>query len=315
MNEAVQQIAFADLILLNKIDLVKDAASKQQVLAAIQGINNSARIIECQLNQSDGRPPMDLLLLNNLFSVNRVLEVSLVTERRRGTGAELCPWWRGLGGITPGLPSWRTAQRLFCPLQQIDPKFLESDSDDSGDEDDLASPSPQHSPAAGRHQGLQQQQQQQAPLDPGEARQAGAAACSAAAAGAGDVAGPSGAADDEGHTGLVSLTVEERMLAAAERSAGQAGTSGAGVDGGMNGGQGRQSRLARKYKVHRPSLTGRKHGREGEVEVGLENCGDSCEECSIIADGMPIKVGCIPRTSNRRQWAMGPIGECKALRA
>lgn len=291
VNEAVQQIAFADLILLNKIDLVKDAASKQQVLDAIQGINNSARIIECQLNQSDGRPPMDLLLLNNLFSVNRVLEVGAVAVPRSGTG-ELCPWLSRC--FTPGWLLWCMAQHPvpFRPPQQIDPKFLESDSDDSGDEDDLASPSPQHSPAAGGHQGLQQQQQQRAPLDPGEARQAGAAACSAAAAGAGNEAGPSGAADDDGHTGLVSLTVEERMLAAAERSAGQAGTSGAGVDCGMNGGQMRHSRLARKYKVHRPSLSGRKHGREGEqeLEVGLENCGDRCEECSIIADGMPIKV-------------------------
>ncbi|KAG2501702.1 hypothetical protein HYH03_000203 [Edaphochlamys debaryana] len=74
VNEAVQQIAFADLLLLNKVDLVKDEAAKKQVISAIKGINNSARIIECQLNQQEHRPPMDVLLDNNLFSVNRVLE-------------------------------------------------------------------------------------------------------------------------------------------------------------------------------------------------------------------------------------------------
>ncbi|GFR48893.1 hypothetical protein Agub_g10838 [Astrephomene gubernaculifera] len=74
INEAVQQIAFADLILLNKVDLVADEDAKRQVLSAIKRINNSARIIECQLNQETGRPPMETLLFNNLFSVNRVLE-------------------------------------------------------------------------------------------------------------------------------------------------------------------------------------------------------------------------------------------------
>lgn len=76
MNEAVQQIAFADLILLNKIDLVNSEEQKKQVLGAIRAVNNSARIVECQLNQETGRPHMDMLLFNNLFSVNRVLEVS-----------------------------------------------------------------------------------------------------------------------------------------------------------------------------------------------------------------------------------------------
>ncbi|PNW72045.1 hypothetical protein CHLRE_16g684650v5 [Chlamydomonas reinhardtii] len=74
VNEAVQQIAFADLILLNKIDLVNSEEQKKQVLGAIRAVNNSARIVECQLNQETGRPHMDMLLFNNLFSVNRVLE-------------------------------------------------------------------------------------------------------------------------------------------------------------------------------------------------------------------------------------------------
>lgn len=85
VNEAVQQIAFADLILLNKVDLVLNEAAKKQVLGAIKSLNNSARIIECQLNQESGRPPMELLLFNNLFSVNRVLEVRscILSSRHR----------------------------------------------------------------------------------------------------------------------------------------------------------------------------------------------------------------------------------------
>jgi G3E family GTPase len=78
VNEAVNQIAFADLILLNKVDLVTDTAQKKQVIKAIRQVNNSARIVECQLNKPEDRPPMDQLLFNNLFSVDRVLEVSAV---------------------------------------------------------------------------------------------------------------------------------------------------------------------------------------------------------------------------------------------
>ncbi len=57
INEAVQQLAFSDLILLNKVDLVTEE-QKQEVLAAIKHVNNTARVIECQLNVEDKRPRM-----------------------------------------------------------------------------------------------------------------------------------------------------------------------------------------------------------------------------------------------------------------
>jgi G3E family GTPase len=47
VNEAVQQVAFADRILLNKVDLVSDA-EKATVEAELKSINSFARTIECQ---------------------------------------------------------------------------------------------------------------------------------------------------------------------------------------------------------------------------------------------------------------------------
>jgi G3E family GTPase len=49
-NEAAQQLAFADVILLNKIDLVNEA-QLERVRRIVRDINQSARQIECRLNQ------------------------------------------------------------------------------------------------------------------------------------------------------------------------------------------------------------------------------------------------------------------------
>lgn len=75
INEAIQQLAFSDIILLNKTDLVSEA-DKADVLLAIKRINNTARIIECQLNADGGRPPLEDILGTNSFSVQRALTVS-----------------------------------------------------------------------------------------------------------------------------------------------------------------------------------------------------------------------------------------------
>lgn len=74
VNEAVQQIAFSDLILLNKVDLVSDE-QKAEVLKAVRKINISARIVECQLNEPSGRPSVDKLLGINSFSIDRAIEL------------------------------------------------------------------------------------------------------------------------------------------------------------------------------------------------------------------------------------------------
>ncbi|KAL6748377.1 nickel chaperone for hydrogenase [Haematococcus lacustris] len=74
INEAVQQLAFADLILLNKLDLVSET-DKADITLAIQRINNTARIIECQLNDDKQRPDPTHILGTNTFSVQRALMV------------------------------------------------------------------------------------------------------------------------------------------------------------------------------------------------------------------------------------------------
>lgn len=74
INEIAQQLAFSDLILLNKTDLV-DEEQLDVVKSAVRRINQSAQLVECRLNQEGGQPPLSLLLENNSFSVNKALQV------------------------------------------------------------------------------------------------------------------------------------------------------------------------------------------------------------------------------------------------
>eukprot|EP00775_Hariotina_reticulata_P009293 gene9293-9458_t len=70
VNEAVQQVAFADKILLNKIDLVT-GTEKANVIKRIKAINKTAEIIECQNSVVD----LDKLLGISAFSMDRMLEM------------------------------------------------------------------------------------------------------------------------------------------------------------------------------------------------------------------------------------------------
>ncbi|CAE7382966.1 CBWD2 [Symbiodinium natans] len=69
-NESVEQIAFADKIILNKTDLVDDA-QLAEVVAEVKKINSSAEMIKAQHSQVD---PTKLLGVN-AFSLDRVLEM------------------------------------------------------------------------------------------------------------------------------------------------------------------------------------------------------------------------------------------------
>jgi G3E family GTPase len=75
-NESVEQIAFADRILLNKTDLV----SEQELLAVekrIKSINGGVQIIRTQLRASDGRDAaIDLNAILNVdaFNLQKILE-------------------------------------------------------------------------------------------------------------------------------------------------------------------------------------------------------------------------------------------------
>ena len=69
-HEAEEQIAFADVILLNKTDLVK-AASLENIQFRIRKINPYAKIIRTSRCEA----PLDEILGLNAFSLDRVLEV------------------------------------------------------------------------------------------------------------------------------------------------------------------------------------------------------------------------------------------------
>jgi len=70
-NEAVEQVAFADKILLNKIDLV-DEEQIQEVISEIKGINGYAKIIRTQFK--DAPPDMVEIIGLAAFDLDRILE-------------------------------------------------------------------------------------------------------------------------------------------------------------------------------------------------------------------------------------------------
>jgi G3E family GTPase len=69
-HEAEDQVAFADVILLNKTDLV-DAQHLAEVEATIRGINKFARIHRTRNSQI----PLEAILNRGAFDLNRVLEL------------------------------------------------------------------------------------------------------------------------------------------------------------------------------------------------------------------------------------------------
>ena len=69
-HEAEEQVAFADLIILNKIDLV-DAERLVAVRSKIGALNSQAKVIETQ----NSAAPLDALLDRAAFDLNRLLEI------------------------------------------------------------------------------------------------------------------------------------------------------------------------------------------------------------------------------------------------
>ena len=69
-HEAEEQVAFADLIILNKTDLV-DAERLAAVRAKVQELNGQARVIETQ----NAAAPIDAVLDQGAFDLNRILEI------------------------------------------------------------------------------------------------------------------------------------------------------------------------------------------------------------------------------------------------
>lgn len=71
VSEATQQVAFADRILLNKVDLVPDAAELASIEARLRSINKFAEIKHCEKSNVDISWVLDL----KSFDLERVLEI------------------------------------------------------------------------------------------------------------------------------------------------------------------------------------------------------------------------------------------------
>jgi len=68
VNESVQQIAFADKILLNKTDLIS-SKEKEDVIDRISAINRAAKILECD----HARVPLDAILAQHAFDLDKIM--------------------------------------------------------------------------------------------------------------------------------------------------------------------------------------------------------------------------------------------------
>merc|ERR1719277_409630 len=70
-NEAVEQLAFADRILLNKVDLVPEEEELKKIEGRIKAINGHAPVLRCEHSQVDPSNLIDL----GAFDLKRVLEM------------------------------------------------------------------------------------------------------------------------------------------------------------------------------------------------------------------------------------------------
>mmetsp|Transcript_16467 Transcript_16467/g.24656 ORF Transcript_16467/g.24656 Transcript_16467/m.24656 type:complete len:350 (+) Transcript_16467:163-1212(+) len=70
VNEAQQQVAFADRILLNKVDLVS-AEEKEAVKTRLASLNQFAKVIETERS----RAPLDQIMGINSFNMDSILDV------------------------------------------------------------------------------------------------------------------------------------------------------------------------------------------------------------------------------------------------
>merc|ERR1712178_304218 len=69
-NEAVEQLAFADLVLLNKVDLVPDEADLKKIEGRIRAISPEVKIIRCTHSQVDWKQVIGI----GAFDIQRVLD-------------------------------------------------------------------------------------------------------------------------------------------------------------------------------------------------------------------------------------------------
>jgi G3E family GTPase len=75
-KESVEQLAFADRILLNKIDLVTDD-EKAVVRARVKAINAAAEIIECEQSRVDPSLLLNIQVVSLQIDVPAAMKVNL----------------------------------------------------------------------------------------------------------------------------------------------------------------------------------------------------------------------------------------------
>src|SRR5688572_27655390 len=92
LNEPAEQVAFADLVLLNKTDLV-DEAALERIESRIRGINGTAKI----LRTKNADAPIDRVLNVGAFDLQRALTVDATFLE-----PEYPFEWGGVYQLTPG---------------------------------------------------------------------------------------------------------------------------------------------------------------------------------------------------------------------
>jgi len=103
VNESAQQVAFADLLILNKVDLV-DAEALAAVESEIRSINSVCAIIRSSLATGGAQDlPLEELLNMQSFNLDRVLRdlaeepeepVEPAVKRRKGAALRFIHTWR-----------------------------------------------------------------------------------------------------------------------------------------------------------------------------------------------------------------------------
>merc|ERR1712187_845220 len=71
-NESVEQLGFADRILLNKCDLVPDQQELQKIEDRVRAINSHAQLVRCEHSKIDVK---NFILNIQGFNIDRVLEM------------------------------------------------------------------------------------------------------------------------------------------------------------------------------------------------------------------------------------------------
>jgi G3E family GTPase len=176
LNETAQQLAFADVILLNKTDLVTPE-QLELVRREVRRVNGTARLVDCRLNAAlassangAGGP--------GTARARAALAAAAAAAAAAPPGSEPPP--------APPAPAPPVEELLGCNAfsvdraLQVDPAFLDSDSGDGGPEDSDVSEDSQSAGAAGGGE------------EGGSSRSEDGDEATATAAGGGGAAGSSG---------------------------------------------------------------------------------------------------------------------------